>query len=74
MGKRAILIRLQDSTFGYNSGREKNLVSLATILAMIPDVLLLDEPTSGIDELTTERINALLNRFSTSYMIISQDR
>jgi len=41
---------------------------------MRPDVFLLDESTPGIDEGTPERINPLLNRFSTSYMLISQDR
>jgi len=56
------------------SGGEKKLISLATVLAMKPEVLLLDEPTSGLDEEATERIIQVLNRSSTSYMIISQDK
>jgi cobalt/nickel transport system ATP-binding protein len=56
------------------SGGEKRLVSLATVLAMKPEVLLLDEPTAGLDEETTERIIQLLNSSSASYIIISQDR
>jgi cobalt/nickel transport system ATP-binding protein len=49
-------------------------VSLATVLAMKPEVLLLDEPTAGLDEETTERIIQLVNSSSASYIIISQDR
>lgn len=60
-------------TYKLSSG-EKKLVSLATVLAMKPEVLLLDEPASGLDEETTERIIQVLNDSSTSYMIVSQDR
>jgi cobalt/nickel transport system ATP-binding protein len=60
-------------TYKLSSG-EKKLVSLATVLAMKPEVLLLDEPSSGLDEETTERIIQALNDSSRSSMIISQDR
>jgi cobalt/nickel transport system ATP-binding protein len=56
------------------SDGERRLVSLASVLAMNPEVLLLDEPISGLDEETTERIIRVLTRSSKSYMIISQDR
>lgn len=56
------------------SGGEKKLVSLATVLAMRPEVLLLDEPTAGLDEQTTERITAFLTRPNLSYIIVSHDR
>jgi len=56
------------------SGGEKKLVSLATVLAMQPEVLLLDEPTAGLDEQTTERITAFLTRPNLSYVIVSHDR
>ena len=55
------------------SGGEKKLVALATVLVMKPDVLLLDEPTTGLDEETSKRIIDILNGLDTSYMIISHE-
>jgi cobalt/nickel transport system ATP-binding protein len=56
------------------SGGEKRLVSLATVLAMDPEVLILDEPTTGLDEDATERIVEILNNSDLTYLIISHDR
>ena len=56
------------------SGGEKKLVCLGTLLAMEPDVLLLDEPTASVDLETTARIAEILNRSSCSYLIVSHDR
>lgn len=56
------------------SGGEKRLVSLATVLAMQPRVLLLDEPTTGLDEDTVERIAQLLVSSNLTYIIASHDR
>ena len=45
----------------YNlSGGEKKLVSLATLFSMSPDALLLDEPTAGLDEKATQKIEDIL--------------
>jgi cobalt/nickel transport system ATP-binding protein len=55
------------------SGGEKKLVSLATVLAMKPRVLLLDEPTTGLDSETTERIIDILNDIDISYIFISHN-
>ena len=56
------------------SGGEKRLVSLATVLAMEPEVLLLDEPTAGLDEETTERIIEILTSSPLTYVIVTHDR
>ncbi len=56
------------------SGGEKRLVSLATVLAMDPDVLLLDEPTGGLDEESRERVGGILAALPQAMIIISHDR
>jgi len=54
---------------------EKRLVSLATVWAMQPEILLLDEPTIWLDEGTIEKIVQILNNNShLSYIIISHDK
>ena len=55
------------------SGGEKKLVALATVLVMKPDVLLLDEPTTGLDEDTSIRIINILNGLDISYLIVSHE-
>ncbi|MBD5558033.1 MAG: ABC transporter ATP-binding protein [Desulfovibrio sp.] len=55
------------------SGGEKTLVALATVLAMRPEALLLDEPTTGLDADARERIIGVLNDLSTARIVISHD-
>jgi cobalt/nickel transport system ATP-binding protein len=55
------------------SGGERRLVSLATVLAMKPEVLLLDEPTAGLDPETEQRLETVLIASSLSWAIISHD-
>jgi cobalt/nickel transport system ATP-binding protein len=55
------------------SGGEKKLVALATILAMEPQLLLLDEPTAGLDENTRNRLIHILQHLDIAYMIVSHE-
>jgi len=55
------------------SGGEKRLVSLATVLAMKPRVLLLDEPTAGLDPGFTETMINVLKQSDLSYVFISHN-
>ncbi len=55
------------------SGGEKKLVSLATILSMDPDALLLDEPLNGLDNNTRSKLIDVLKTLDVSYIIISHD-
>ena len=55
------------------SGGEKKLVSIATVLAMNPEVLLLDEPTTGLDMDTREHIIKILNKLDKSFLIVSHE-
>jgi len=55
------------------SGGEKKLVSLATILAMQPQALLLDAPTNNLDSATRARLIEILTGLDLAYIIISHD-
>ena len=55
------------------SGGEKRLVTLAAVLAMDPQVLLLDEPSNALDETVTERLIEILNDLPQSMILISHD-
>ncbi|CAK8717587.1 MAG: cobalt/nickel transport system ATP-binding protein [Candidatus Electronema aureum] len=55
------------------SGGEKKLISLATILSMQPEAMLLDEPTNNLDSNIRTRLISILNRLEIGYMIISHD-
>ncbi|MBN1919009.1 MAG: energy-coupling factor ABC transporter ATP-binding protein [Verrucomicrobia bacterium] len=55
------------------SGGEKRLVALATVLAMDPEVLLLDEPANGLDPRARAHLVELLARIDGTQVISSHD-
>ncbi len=56
------------------SGGEKRLVAIATVLAMEPEVLLLDEPAAGLDEAATQRVARILLALPQAMLLVSHDR
>lgn len=55
------------------SGGEKRAASIATILSMIPDILVLDEPSSSLDPQSRRRLITLLRGFSHTKIIATHD-
>ncbi|GJM45332.1 MAG: phosphate import ATP-binding protein PstB [Gemmatimonadota bacterium] len=61
--------RLDDSGFSLSGGQQQRLC-IARALAMEPDVILLDEPCSALDPVSTARIEDLLFELKTRYTIV----
>jgi cobalt/nickel transport system ATP-binding protein len=55
------------------SGGEKKVAAIATVLAMEPDVLILDEPTASLDPRARRRIMAQLAAFDHTKIVTSHD-
>lgn len=55
------------------SGGEKRLVSIASVLSMEPDILLMDEPSSALDPKSRRRLINLLNEFKHTKIITTHD-
>lgn len=59
------------------SGGQKKRIGIARTLILQPEIMLYDEPTAGLDPITSEEINDLINevqqRYNTSSVIITHD-
>jgi len=55
------------------SGGEKKLVALATVLAMQPEVLVLDEPTTGLSPEAKDRLAGILASLDMARLVVSHD-
>lgn len=64
---------LKDKQIYKMSGGEKKLVSIATILSMMPDVILMDEPSVTLDPKNRRNLIHILNGFRQLKMIASHD-
>lgn len=61
--------RLNDSAFALSGGQKQRLC-LARSLAMEPEVILLDNPTSGLDPISTTTVEESLENLKKQYTII----
>lgn len=64
---------LRDKPVHALSGGEKKLVSIATILSMIPDIILMDEPSAALDPKNRRNLINILNEFDHMKIITSHD-
>jgi phosphate transport system ATP-binding protein len=65
----AVADRLSDSPFRLSGGQQQ-LLCLARALAVEPEILLLDEPTSSLDPVSTEAVEELLSRLVPAITVV----
>ncbi len=61
--------RLHDNALGLSGGQQQRLV-IARAIAIEPEVLLLDEPASALDPISTLKIEELINELKDRYTIV----
>ena len=64
---------LKDKQIYKMSGGEKKMASIATILAMSPDIILMDEPSIALDPRNRRNLIHILNGFNHLKIIASHD-
>ena len=61
--------RLHENALSLSGGQQQRLV-IARAIAIKPEVLLLDEPASALDPISTLKIEELINELKNSYTIV----
>jgi phosphate transport system ATP-binding protein len=61
--------RLKSSAMGLSGGQQQRLC-IARAIAVEPEVVLMDEPCSALDPISTARIEELLEEIKTKYTIV----
>ncbi len=61
--------RLADNALGMSGGQQQRLV-IARAIAIEPEVILLDEPASALDPISTLKIEELINELKDKYTIV----
>lgn len=64
---------LKDKPIYKLSGGEKKMASIATILSMTPDIILMDEPSAALDPKNRRNLINILNEFEHLKLITSHD-
>jgi len=61
--------RLHDSALGLSGGQQQRLC-IARTLAVDPEIILMDEPASALDPISTSKIEELIFKLKENYTII----
>ncbi|PLW83770.1 phosphate ABC transporter ATP-binding protein [Kineobactrum sediminis] len=61
--------RLNDNAFGMSGGQQQRLV-IARAIAIEPEVILLDEPASALDPISTAKVEELIYELKEQYTIV----